>query len=180
MDRTEAEASLRVLIALARADGRVTSEEERVIAAAGEHEGRALAVATAGDIDLEAELAKVRSAEARRLTLKAALAVASVDGQTTPAEHRVLERVFAALGDAGTLALRVVEPAALQHTSDIRRELDACSDAFMHAVARANQKGGLDSKEYDRLLADLETRKHAIVERVFEQRISAPPPVRRD
>lgn len=175
IDKREAEASLLVLIAVARADGKVTAEEQRVVDLAGEHEGRSVTFATVGEIDLDAELAKIKSNAARRLTLKAALALASVDGETSAVEHAILQRIHAALGDKAVLELRVIEDAAASRMKDVREALSRCSDDFMHALARATHGGVVDQDEYENILADLERRKHDIVEGALDQRVSRLP-----
>ncbi len=171
----EAKASLRILVAVARADGTITPEERRLIDAAAEREGASVALASVGDVDLDAELSKIKSRDARRLTLKAAIAIASVDGLTTPREHAMLQRIHAALGDEAVLELQVIEADAADRMAGIRRELDASSDAFMHAVARAHRGGAVDQGEYEALLARLESEKHAIVDEALAQKVSVAP-----
>ena len=102
MMNEEVFAGIKVLVALAQADGKIHEAERAAIENA--IDGSDLpAGATVGSlldstIDLEAELARITSEEAKQRTFDAASAIVFVDGETTDDERTLLARVAAALG----------------------------------------------------------------------------------
>jgi uncharacterized protein (DUF697 family) len=101
MTETETLASLRVLVAMARADGILSPPEERAIEEAIEEaklEGVTLKTLFGSDFSLDLELDKITSAEAKRATYESVYALASVDDAVTAQEEALLEHIEAKLG----------------------------------------------------------------------------------
>jgi uncharacterized protein (DUF697 family)/tellurite resistance protein len=113
ISETEAVASLKILAAVAKADGAVHKDELRSLAAAieslsfgdGSESSRGALPETQGfrieelieqDIDLDAELALLKSDEAREQIYRSAYFMAHADGACTPEETAVLEEIAAA------------------------------------------------------------------------------------
>jgi uncharacterized protein (DUF697 family) len=91
----EAVASLRILVAVAQADGQIHEEEKKSIAAA--LEGISLPSGTTADsllaetIDVDAQLALLTSPAARGEIWKSAFAMANADGSCSPEEQKLLD-----------------------------------------------------------------------------------------
>src|SRR5688500_288220 len=102
MVNEEVFAGIQVLVALAQADGMLHENERAAITNA--IDGSDLpAGATVGSllestIDLDAELARITSDEAKQRTFDAASAIVFVDGETTDDERTLLARIATALG----------------------------------------------------------------------------------
>jgi uncharacterized protein (DUF697 family)/tellurite resistance protein len=102
----EALASLRILVAIANADGMVHSDERRSLAAAVESlgltserlGGKTIDAILAEDVDLDAQLAGLKSDEAREQIYRSAYFMAHADGACTPDETALLDRIAAATG----------------------------------------------------------------------------------
>ena len=100
MNEDEAKACARVLLAVACADGRIDPDERRMIELFG---GDAHAPGEA--VNLDAELSKLKSPFSRERTLRAAIAIADIDGHGTPREHALLGQIHARLGEASDRSL---------------------------------------------------------------------------
>ncbi|NUO49767.1 MAG: hypothetical protein HOV80_13005 [Polyangiaceae bacterium] len=101
MTETETLASLRVLVAMARADGILSPPEEKAIEEAIEEanlEGVTFKSLFVSDFSLDEELDKLTSPEARRATYESVYALASVDDAVTAQEEALLEHIEAKLG----------------------------------------------------------------------------------
>lgn len=91
----EAVASLRILVAVAQADGQIHEEEKKSISAA--LEGISLPAGTTADsllaetIDVDAQLALLTSPAARGEIWKSAFAMANADGSCSPEEQKLLD-----------------------------------------------------------------------------------------
>lgn len=102
MTEQEAIASLKILVAVAQADGTIHDEEKKSIA--GALEGIALPEGTTADsllsstIDVDAELAKLVSPAARGEIWKSAFAMANADGNCSAEEQKVLDTIAAKTG----------------------------------------------------------------------------------
>jgi tellurite resistance protein len=152
----EAGASLRVLVAVAKADGKIDSDERRLLSLMGaaasiEHE----------TIDVEAELAKLESTSAKHLTLRAAVTVADVDGHCSPAEHALLEKIHRALGAGDELPLEAIEEEEIDVIRPVRGELERATANFLHEITARGEK--LTQSAYEALVADLDKKKKAIL-----------------
>lgn len=105
----EALACLRVLVAIARADGTVHNDERKSLAAALESlelpGGATVDSLLAEKPDLEAELAQVTSVDAREQLYRSAYFMAYADGTCTKEEQAMLDRIADATGaDRNSLA----------------------------------------------------------------------------
>jgi uncharacterized protein (DUF697 family) len=106
----EALASLRILVAIARADGSIHNDERKSLAAALESlslpGGMTVEKLLAEDVDVDAQLRELTSAEAREQIYRSAYFMAYADGSCTKEEQALLDRIAAA-----------TEPSAEQRTS---------------------------------------------------------------
>lgn len=106
ISEAEALASLRILVAIANADGLVHSDERRSLAAAIESleltperlGGKTLDAFLAEDVDLEAQLALLVSPEAREQIYRSAYFMAHADGACTPDETVLLDKIAEVTG----------------------------------------------------------------------------------
>ena len=101
---TIASAGFRILVAVARADGRLSDAERLALESAVGGDDPATAAflneLLTADIDLEAELAKLITAEDRRSVYEAAFVLAYADGQASVEEIDLLERIRPNAGEA--------------------------------------------------------------------------------
>ncbi|NUP09432.1 MAG: hypothetical protein HOW73_25545 [Polyangiaceae bacterium] len=143
-EQTQALAGLRVMAAVAKADGYLTEEERRQI-------GDALAE-LAPDVsvdeilteqfDLDAEIRKITDAEVQRATYRAALLLSMADGERHDAEAKVLAKLKSAygLGDADgdlTQAIADREPLAPIENDPAVRASKARREILGHAMMAA-------------------------------------------
>jgi tellurite resistance protein len=166
-DPSEIGSVLKVLLAVARADGTVDDEERSAL----EFIGRRAGVEPGDDldVDLDAELRGIRSPAARALTLRAALAIAAIDGRCSPEEHSLLERVHAAFGtEVGAGTLVETEEQWLSRMDGARASVARATEDFLRALSRSGPS--LDSVTYEQLLATLEIRKR----RALEEAMASP------
>ena len=133
---TEAFASLKILAAVARADGSVHNDERRSLAAALEVLQLEKPVkiedllGSDDGIDVGVELKKLESPEAREQVYRSAFFMAYADGSCTKEEQALLERIAAETGvtDEQRMSLaRLFVPAA-QRTSLIPVKVKAIDD----------------------------------------------------
>lgn len=139
---TEAVASLKILAAVARADGSVHNDERKSLAAALEVLELEKPVSiddlltTDEGIDVGAELKKLESPEAREQVYRSAFFMAYADGSCTREEEALLELIAAETGVTAkqreSLA-RLFVPAA-QRTSLIPVKVKAIDDAEQRAA----------------------------------------------
>lgn len=102
----EALASLRILVAIANADGTVHADERRSLASAMERleltperlGGKTVEAILDEDVDLDAQLALLESDDARTQIYRSAFFMSHADGACTPDEAALLERIAAATG----------------------------------------------------------------------------------
>jgi uncharacterized protein (DUF697 family)/tellurite resistance protein len=96
----EAVASLRILVAIARADGTVHNDERKSLAAALESlelpGGVTIDKLLAEEVDLAAQLRELASSEAREQVYRSAYFMAYADGTCTKEEQALLDRIAAA------------------------------------------------------------------------------------
>lgn len=172
MDRNETQAALRLLLAVARADGTVSQDEERALEVASEKLGET--VPAEGSIDLGTEAARLASREAKIATFEAAVALATVDGRCAPEEHALLERLRAALGL--DLPLPVVEREArwVERMREPRERMASAEIEFLHAMARKAE--GVSSDEYRAMIDELHRARaaalHDALDPTLEGRVS--------
>jgi tellurite resistance protein len=150
MNREEADACMRILVAVARADGNVAADEERALAAlVGASQRDA-----PGEIDVSAEARHLRTPEARRATFEAAVALASVDGRCSPEEHALLGRLEEALEIDSGPDLRVAEAAWLERVKQPLAELAAAEVTFLRTLS--SRRSEMSDQEYLRLASELQ------------------------
>ncbi len=154
MNAEETQACARVLLAVATADGKLDPEERRLIELFG------------GDshtkpVDVEGELAKIRSTDGKARTLHAAIAVADIDGHCTKNERALLELIFARLGGVGPVSLREMHAETRARVDEVRERLEEATIAFLHAVGSKGHD--LDQKSYESLAAELDAKKRALL-----------------
>jgi uncharacterized protein (DUF697 family) len=93
---------IKVLIALAQADGRIHDDEriaiENALDGAELPDGQTVASLLAAGIDLTVELARITSDEVRKRTYSAACALVYVDGEVSPEEQLMLASIGVAFG----------------------------------------------------------------------------------
>jgi tellurite resistance protein len=154
MDAREAQACLRILLAVARADGSLDDDEHHAISL----------LASAADLptprrkeplDVDAEIAAIQSADARRATFEAAVAIASLDGRCTKEEHALLEHLQRRFGLSGSLQLQAEEEAWVAKLREPRRILAKATVEFLRAVAEARKSGALSQERYEELVSRL-------------------------
>lgn len=157
MSSSEARARVRILHAVAFADGEIVGAERLAIGVlAGEeaHEARS-------SLDLEAEIERVRSEDARRRTFAAAVAIASVDGECNGDEHVVLARIRAAFNALGPKELAADEAEWRARVRISRSELADADAAFLRRIASYN--GALSMDGYAALVGELRARRARIL-----------------
>jgi uncharacterized protein (DUF697 family) len=110
ISESEALASLRILVAMARADGTIANDERKSLAAAlGSLElpgGTSVEKLLAEEVDVDARLAELVSPEAKEQLYRSAYFMAYADGTCTKDEEKLLERIAA-----------VTKPTAAQRAS---------------------------------------------------------------
>lgn len=115
---TEALACLRVLVAVARVDGTVHHDERKSLSAALESlalpEGTTIASLLETDVDVDAELARLASDEAREQVYRSAYFMAHADGEYDPKEAELLAKIERATGPSADVkaSLERLFPAA--------------------------------------------------------------------
>jgi uncharacterized protein (DUF697 family) len=115
MTQVETVASLRILTAVAKADGLLTAEEKDLIECALEDaklEGEvSLAGLLADEIDVGTECKKITQAESREAAYNAAYAMAVADGAASDSELKILDEIRVGLlipNDRATVLGRVI------------------------------------------------------------------------
>jgi tellurite resistance protein len=159
MSPEELRSSLRVLLAIAQADGDVDADERLLLAGVAEQLDAPLG--SDEHVDIDAELATLASEDAKAITFRAAVAMASVDGQCSPAEHALLRKVRDALAPDDELPLETVETQWKARMRKTRTQLDRESDAFLDQVA-AN-KSALTKEAYEKMVVELDRKKTALL-----------------
>ena len=119
MNLEETRAALRVLVAVAQADGHIEPNEtmalqQAIVEWAPElANGGDVASLFATTVDVDAELQKITTPASKRAVFEAAIAMAVADGRATDEENRVLGRVREALGQNAGLGF--VERSMREH-----------------------------------------------------------------
>jgi len=156
MDRTEARACLKLLVAVAHADGALSSDEARILAI---HDPDGDSDLSAAAIDIEREAGLIRSSEAKAITFDAAITLADIDGTCTPSEHDVLDRIRRALGITDAAGLARAEQEWAERLVAPRAELAQADAEFFKNLTRARSEAGVSDEIYRALVEDLR-RKH--------------------
>jgi uncharacterized protein (DUF697 family) len=122
MNENESIAAIRIIGAVARADGAVTDDEKTAFRAAVAEfnpklpDGTDLERLLAEESDLDADLAAVSSPVLRRAVFDTAIAMSLIDGATSADENAVLARIRAAFATSG-------ETSVLERTLERRQKL---------------------------------------------------------
>lgn len=161
MSPEEARASLRVLVAVAFADGELAKGERSLLVGVAEKLGVDLKVDASAVRDVYDALSEIRSDDAKKLTFEAALALANVDGTCAPAEHALLVRIRDALAPASHIPLEKKERRWGSRMKEARARVDHESDVFLDQIAAAH--GSLSTEAYQRMVADLDRKRSAIL-----------------
>ena len=139
-------AGVRLLVCVARADGRLTDHELAALEGAVQAlpagtRGATLEELLAADIHFDAELVQLRSPEARKSVYDAALVLANADGAASPQELAMLERLQPLEGEATLVGQLVGEtrdtlfPTRLPTMHDPRqREVEVQEDTLKYAI----------------------------------------------
>ncbi|HSO32610.1 MAG TPA: hypothetical protein VLT33_08840 [Labilithrix sp.] len=160
MDRTEARACLKLLLAVAHADGELSSDEARVIAL---HDPDGDTDLSAAAIDIEREAACILSAEAKARTFEAAVTLADIDGRCTPGEHDVLDRIRRALGVTDEPGLARAEREWAERLAAPRAALAQADAAFLKSLARARSEAELSDETYRAMVEELRRKRQEIL-----------------
>jgi uncharacterized protein (DUF697 family)/tellurite resistance protein len=140
---------IKVLVALAQADGTIHAHEraaiENAIDGSDLPAGETVAALLESSIDLDAELARITTEDAKRRTFEAASAIVFVDGETTDDERTLLARIAKALGfDTGEDKDRsqrfrrftsAVPPSTITKVDDPKVRLAATNDEIAQGAA---------------------------------------------
>lgn len=159
MSPAELAASLRVLLAVAQADGDVDSDERLLLAGVAEQIDASLD--SDERVDVDAALAQIASPEGKAITFRAAIAMASVDGQCSSDEHALLSKIRDALAPDDELPLEAAEEQWRARMRKTRARLDRASDAFLDQVT--SNKASLTKEQYEALVLDLDRKKTALL-----------------
>lgn len=169
MDPNDTSAALRILLAVACADGRLAADEENLLDVVAERLNQAGAPhGLDGAVDVAREARRIRSPEARRTTFDAAVALAAVDGECSPAEHALLVQLRDLLQVDATLDLDAVERRSIERAERVRGELDDVTVEFLGRIRRAESGGDLPQEEYEDLVHDLSRKKHELLARTLD------------
>jgi tellurite resistance protein len=157
MEPRELDASLRVLLAVASADGAIDSDERRLLNAAAERLGGTLHVRAVSPRELDDALSQIGTAEARDLTFTASVALANVDGRCTAEEHALLEKIRDALAPGGAIPLERCEHDWAKRMRAARARIDHVEGGFLDRLAK--ERDSLSAPAYQRLVAELDRSK---------------------
>lgn len=152
ISEVEARATLRVLVAMAKADGTVHEDERAALDEAANAvelpSGVAIGAVLEETIDVDAELAKIQSLDARKEAYRSAYAMAHADSVCSKEEQAILDRMKDALAisaDEQSLLKRLfaetkdtVLPSNIQAVTDpAKRAREIREDTLKYAVLSA-------------------------------------------
>jgi uncharacterized protein (DUF697 family)/tellurite resistance protein len=152
ISEVEARATLRVLVAMAKADGTVHEDERAALDEAANAvelpSGIAISAVLEETIDVDAELAKIQSVDARKEAYRSAYAMANADSVCSKEEQAILDRMKDALAisaEEQSLLKRLfaetkdtVLPSHIQAVADpAKRAREIREDTLKYAVLSA-------------------------------------------
>lgn len=176
MDPKETRASLRVLLAVALADGELDLEEKRLLDVVAQHqyEDDEPPPSRFDDArELARNLAQITTPEVRHLTWKGALAVALVNGACSKAEHALLERIHAALEpDEPIPEITLAERKYGERMAIVEQHIAEATKDFLHQVKSGPNGERLSQRQYDALATALVRKKREL----YAQAMSILPP----
>jgi tellurite resistance protein len=165
MDKVEIEASLKLLLALAQADGVVSGEERRLLSTLSRARGMT-SVNPAELVDVDAELKKLKSTDGKEFAFRCAVAIANVDGKCTAPEHAFLSKLRQTLAPDAAVSFDIMQEREIALTRHARAEIDRATDAFLDQIATRGDS--LPRAEYEKLLAELDAKKRAALASLTE------------
>lgn len=117
----EALACLNVLVAMARADGKVEAAEKKSLAAAIASFDLPPSVSAeqllGENVDVDTELTKIETPEAREQIYRSAWFLAHADGRSVPAERAILDRIAAVTNPSDALKAQLANLAPARANS---------------------------------------------------------------
>jgi pyruvate/2-oxoglutarate dehydrogenase complex dihydrolipoamide acyltransferase (E2) component len=152
----DAEAALRILLEVARADGQMSVDEERAFAILAHARP---APSSSPRIDVREEASRM-SPEARRATLEAALALAAVDGCCGPEQHALLAELRDAVGEPEFADLEGAEASWLRAMKAPLERLSTLEVQFLRTIAKDEELG---DKEYGALVSWHGARRNSVL-----------------
>jgi hypothetical protein len=167
MTSDECKASLRVLLAIARADGQVHEREKDVLDFLAHHAFSTDTPRLSMDLDVEVDCARIRSEKLKRLTFSAALVIADIDEVRTEQETALLARIHKGLGLPGEPESGFVKAAHRARMAQVTLKLTEANTEFFRAVAKQSEGGTLEQARYEELLERLADKKNALLKSVF-------------
>ena len=159
MDAEETEACARVLLVVAYADGKIDPEERRLLELFGGDPR-----APSDVVNLEAELAKLKSLSSRERTLRAAIVIAYLDGHCTPGDRVLLTRIHAKLASSSELSLAELHAETRAEMEEVREVLEEATIAFLHEIGQRGRQ--LSQQAYEALAKNLNEKKREILRSV--------------
>lgn len=171
MTKDECRASLRLLLAMVRADGQIHPREKDALEflTRRSFEECKHAPALATEIDIDRECAKIEDETVKRLTMSAALVIADIDEDRAPEETALLKRIHTAFGFSGEPEGAFLKTAHRARMGLLTMRLTEAHEEFFRAVARLSEVGAgePDPLAYERLLEDLDAKKTALLSATF-------------
>lgn len=164
MTNDECMASLRVLLAVARADGQIHPREHDAIDVLAKTTFGVAAPAHDDELDVEAECARILSDKAKRLTLSAAMVIADIDEERSPEETALLTRIHKALGLSGEAEGPLLKAAHRARMGLLTMKLSEAQAEFFRELTQLSKSGSMDAKAYEKLLDQLDRKKIALLE----------------
>lgn len=164
MTNDECTASLRILLAVARADGQIHPRENDAIDVLARTTFSAQKPDPLSELDLDAECAKITSEKAKRLTYSAALVIADIDEERSPEETAIIERIHKAFKLGCEAEGGVLKAAHRARMGLLTMRLAEAQAEFFRELTQLSKSGSMDAKAYERLLDELDRKKIALVE----------------
>jgi hypothetical protein len=176
MDQSEARATLRVLVSVALADGRLDIDEKRLLDVVAHYEYEDDDPPPSrfeSSQELDRALVQIHSEEGKRIAWNGALAIACVDEGCSPQEHALLVRIHAKLlPDEPFPEIAAAEEKYNQAFEGIREEVAEATAAFLHRVGDGAKTGKLPPRDYDKLASELAKAKREL----YARALAIPPP----
>ncbi len=166
MNSDECSASLRVLLAVVRADGQIHQREKEALAFLA-HLLDVPPPSLSTELDVETECGKIRDAKLKRLTFSAALVLADIDEERSPEETDLLARIHRALDLPGEPEASFTKAAHRARMAQVTHRLTEANAEFFRKVAKASSGGAIDAKDYAALIEQLDETKRRLLEGVF-------------
>ena len=169
MTKDECTASLRLLLAMVRADGQIHPREKDALDFLAKSSFSADTPAPSTEIDVDAECARIESESVKRLTMSAALVIADIDEERAPEETALLKRIHTAFGFSGDPEGTFLKSAHRARMGLLTMRLTEAHEEFFRAVARLSEAGAgePDPLAYEHLLEDLDAKKTALLSATF-------------